>query len=396
MTTQKTIPANACYFNAGEVALELDGDPLSTRVSLLARSSQPIDHWHWGRVVHDLAGVQLSKPKIPIDYAHNSDEVIGFLDSIEVDEAGLRTDGQLVVFNDDDRAAEVAYKSAQGVPYEASINFGGDGIKLEQVDAGESTEVNGYEFEGPGVVVRSWPLRGVAIVPYGADQNTETNTFHKSGEIAVEFLTKGNEMAARKRKKPAAEKFESATIEAPVEDQVAEHQVAEDQIAEDQADEDQVDVDGSAEAVEEIIADAEAAKDDKKDDKKDDQAEKAPADDVKLKPKFTQAEGERFVAEFGEIGASWFVEGISFEQAQERQLSQLKETLDQLKEENAELRQRLGAAEFGEADGVEFSNAPAELGNNAAIFESHSKHLPRAAAAFATRFEVERNGNGRA
>ena len=391
--TQKTIPANACYFNAGEVALELDGDPLSTRVSLLARSAQPIDHWHWGRVVHDLAGVQITKPKLPIDYAHNADEVIGFLDTIEVDEMGLRTDGQLVVFNDDDRAAEVAYKSAQGVPYEASINFGGDGIKLQQVDTGETTEVNGYEFEGPGVVVRSWPLRGVAIVPYGADQNTETNTFKNGGEIAVEFLDrKGNEMAARKRKKPAADQLESATIEAPIEDQVVEDQIAEDQI-EDQ-DADQVDVDGSAEVVEEIVADTEAAKDDKKDEK-DEKGEK-PADEPELKPKFTQAEGERFVSEFGEIGATWFVEGITFEQAQERQLSQLKETLEQLKEENAELRQRVGAAEFGESEGVEFSNAPADLGNNAAIFESHAKHLPRAAAAFATRFEVDRNGNGRA
>jgi hypothetical protein len=34
--------------------------------------------------------------------------------------------------------------------------------------------VNGYQFEGPGIIVREWPLRGVAICPYGADANTES------------------------------------------------------------------------------------------------------------------------------------------------------------------------------------------------------------------------------
>jgi len=60
----------------------------------------------------------------------------------------------------------------EGVPYEASINFGGDGIKIQELGDGETTEVNGARFDGPGIVVREWPLRGVAICPYGADMNT--------------------------------------------------------------------------------------------------------------------------------------------------------------------------------------------------------------------------------
>lgn len=39
---------------------------------------------------------------------------------------------------------------------------------------GEIAPVNGYDFEGPGVIIREWPLRGVAICPYGADANTES------------------------------------------------------------------------------------------------------------------------------------------------------------------------------------------------------------------------------
>ena len=382
------VPANACYFSAGEVVMELDGDPLSTRVSLLARSATPIDHWHWGRVVHDLAGVK-AKDKIPIDYAHNSNEVIGFLDTIEVEERGLRTDGRLVVFSDDDRAAEVAYKSAQGVPYEASINFGGDGIQLEEVKRGESTDVNGYQFEGPGVVVRSWPLRGVAVVPYGADSQTETNILHEGGgEIAVEFLTrKETDMPARKKKaskKPEiGDKLEAAVVEETVE-QVDQVEAIEEPATDDQA------------AVEEIIAETvDQAKDKPADDAKDEK----PADekdDVKLEPKFSQSEGQKFVREFGDIGAVWFVEGITFEEGQQRQLSQLQTELAALRDENEQLRQRVSAVEICEADGVEFSAAPQnEETANSQLFNDYQSKLPTAAAAFATRFEVARNNNGR-
>ena len=379
--SKKQIPAAAFRFNAGEVALEVDGDPLSTRVSLLARSTQPIEHWYWGRVVHDLAGVQVAKEKLPIDYAHKADEVIGFLDSFNVDEGGLRTEGQLVVFNDDDRAAEVAYKSAQGVPYEASINFGGDGIKLEQVDEGASVEVNGYQFEGPGVVVRSWPLRGVAVCPYGADPATESTIFDTSGgEIVVEFLSgKVNKMATRKSKKSAAaEKLDAVVVDEPLADEATD-QVDADQVAADEA--------AVAEIADETAPEA--------DDQADDQAAEKPEADVKLEPKFSQDEGRRFVAEFGEIGAVWFVEGLTFEQAQDRHLSQLKGRLDELLAENEKLKGRVDAAEFGENEPVEFSAAA--VGDDlerSAIRSDYEKKLPRAAAAFATRFDVSRNGNG--
>ena len=181
-------------------------------------------------------------------------------------------------------------------------------------------------------------------------------------------------MATRKKKKvEAAEKLEAAVIEETVEDQV----------------------DADAQAVAEITAETEAEPDDKKESDGDDKPEGDDKGEAKLEPKFSQAEGQRFVDEFGEIGAVWFVEGITFEQAQERQLSQLKDRLDDLLTENIALKSRIEAADFGESEGVEFSNAPADTGDNADIFEAHKKHLPRAAAAFATRFEVDRNNNGR-
>jgi len=168
------IPANACLMHVGEFALGSNGEKAKTvPVRLLARSSQPVKHWFWGRIVHDISGFK-SKTRIPIDYAHDTKEVIGYLNHFENEPDGLAVSGALVPFKDSDRATEIIHKMGLGVPYEASINFGGDGMKILQVDDGEQAEVNGFMFDGPGVIVREWPLRGVAICPYGADANTDS------------------------------------------------------------------------------------------------------------------------------------------------------------------------------------------------------------------------------
>lgn len=176
------IPSAACRLAGGEVEIGDNGDNAKTApIRLKARSGQPIEHWYWGKVVHDLAGMRLSKPRLTVDYAHNDNEVLGYLNHFNTESGDLITSGALTPFRDDDRASEVLYKMRQGVPYEASIFFGGDGIKIEEIGDGMMTQVNGRQFDGPGIVIREWPLRGVAICPYGADQNTESAAM-SSGE----------------------------------------------------------------------------------------------------------------------------------------------------------------------------------------------------------------------
>ena len=175
-TFKDGIPQGACTLTVGEFALGDNGDgSKSAPVSLVARSGKPIEHWFWGRVVHDLAGMQLHKSRLPIDYVHDSKEIVGYLNHFDIGTGDLVTSGALTPFKDSDRATEIIFKSKAGVPYEASINFGGDGIKVQEVGPGEVTQVNGAEFEGPGVVIREWPLRGVAVCPYGADMNTDSS-----------------------------------------------------------------------------------------------------------------------------------------------------------------------------------------------------------------------------
>jgi hypothetical protein len=177
----RDIPAAACFLAAGEIqAARKNPDDRSASLRMVARSGKPIEHPYWGNIVHDLSGVRLHKNRIPVDYCHDPKEIIGYLNHFDGESGDLVTTGALVPFKDSDRATEVLHKMDAGVPYEASINFGGDGIKLEEIAPGQVAQVNGYQFEGPGVIVREWPLRGVAICPYGADMHTESVNFADS------------------------------------------------------------------------------------------------------------------------------------------------------------------------------------------------------------------------
>jgi len=189
-----TIPAAACQFAGGEVSLGDNGEAAKTApVKIKARSGQPIDHWFWGRVVHDLAGMRLDKPRLTIDYVHNDSEVLGYLNHFDSESGDLIASGAIIPYRDGDRASEVLFKMGEGVPYEASIFFGDSGIKIQEIMSGEISPVNGYDFAGPGVIIREWTLRGVAICPYGADSNTESAALSKGPSFTTTQWTEQDE-----------------------------------------------------------------------------------------------------------------------------------------------------------------------------------------------------------
>jgi hypothetical protein len=170
-----SVPASALRMVVGPFELGDNGEGAkSAPIRMKARTAQPVQHWFWGRVVHDMAGMHLHKDRLPVDYVHNPSEVIGYANHFRADTDGLEVSGALVPFKDSDRASEIIHKARAGVPYEASIYFGGDGIKVEDVAEGQAAQVNGFQFAGPGIIIREWPLRGVAVCPYGADMNTRS------------------------------------------------------------------------------------------------------------------------------------------------------------------------------------------------------------------------------
>jgi len=176
-------------------------------VTLKARDAGHINHWAWGKVIHDLS--KMSKPssgRIPIDHVHGN-EALGYIDEFDKTD-GLLLKGKFISTGEGDLAWELATKIAAGVPYQSSIFFDdledGTPFEVEDVKEGKSKTVNGQVFEGPGCIVRKWMLRGVAVCLYGADPKTNTQVLkHQphmepmdTKELLKEFTTKfGAELA---------------------------------------------------------------------------------------------------------------------------------------------------------------------------------------------------------
>lgn len=196
-TTVEQVPREAMRFATGPVRMAAHEDGSSIPLSMLARSADPIDHWYWGAVVHDMDGLELHKDRIAVDYCHADDEILGYIDGFDADPSvGLTLTGGLVPYRDDDRVSEIRHKAAQGVPYEASIYF--DDAKVERLDDGQVATVNGREIEGPASIIRRWSLRGVAVCPYGADKNTNSQFTRDDETVAVSIQsgkTKGQKMS---------------------------------------------------------------------------------------------------------------------------------------------------------------------------------------------------------
>lgn len=312
-TTTKQVPASALQFSVGAFELASNGESAkSAPFRMVARSGKPIEHWFWGNVVHDLDGMRLHKNRLPIDYAHDAKEVIGYANHFESESGDLVVSGALVPFKDSDRATEIIHKQREGVPYEASINFGGDGIRLEEVRDGQSVQVNGYQFSGPGVVIREWPLRGIAICPYGADANTSTE-FAAQTQFLVEITEA--EMPEEQEQLTAAH--------------LENNQEAQQQEAEAQA------VDAAQPADLDTVAEVVA-----------DEAATVEAAATELTGR---SEGQRFLEAFGDQGGVWFAQGRTFSEATDLYVAALKS-------ENESLKQRLSARRGeGESEPVEFS-----------------------------------------
>jgi hypothetical protein len=164
-------PNNAFRFGSPLqfAATETAQSNTSRPITLLARTNSILNHWWWGRCVHDFSGME-HKEKIVLDYCHCDDDLIGYADTFSIGENGLTLSGRIESIEPMDQANKVILQSDKGIPFEASIFF--DDAVLEYVPEGYSTEVNGQTLEGPLTVFRKWLLRACSVCPYGYDSDS--------------------------------------------------------------------------------------------------------------------------------------------------------------------------------------------------------------------------------
>ena len=340
----ETVPSSALTLGMGEFELGDNGeDAKSAPINIVARSNKVLDHWYWGRIVHDLSGCR-HKNRIPIDYCHDSREVIGYLNKFDKSDQAVKTSGALVPFSkENDRASEVVHKAKNGVPYEASIFF--DEPQLERIREGEYVTVNGKKFEGPGIVVRKWILRGVAVCPYGYDSNTSSK-FNKEDQVQVQFINEEEDQEMAQNNETANELNNDETQTEEVDETTVDTDTgADDAEVETSTVEDETDTDTSTEDSETEMSD-----------------------------------GQRFLNAFGDKGGVWFAEGRTFEEAQNLFNKSLQEDNQKLNEEIKKLNSKISAYE-GEEEITDFSSGPDKKAKQSELAKKNGQTKGEAALA---------------
>jgi phage major head subunit gpT-like protein len=120
-------------------------------------------------VVIDLAGVAgLGRP-IPVLRNHDAERIVGH-GVAAVDGGAIKLAGTLSAENEDSN--DITRLAGNGFPWQASVGL--QPMRLENVEPGATSRVNGQDIAGPAIVVRAGKLFEVSIVPLGADDTTAT------------------------------------------------------------------------------------------------------------------------------------------------------------------------------------------------------------------------------
>jgi len=162
--------AHACAFVA-------DGEE-ATQLQMIAYSGGIIsDHYYWGNLVIDLAGMKFTKKKYPILEDHWSRMKIAFTGKPVIEENKLTINPKSTIFVDTPESTEFQKLSKQGFPYESSI-YAEPSI-VERIEEGASSEVNGFTLKGPARIWRQCEFKEASVCVFGYDDKTEAKAFAK-------------------------------------------------------------------------------------------------------------------------------------------------------------------------------------------------------------------------
>ena len=185
MTVEKRkIPRNAMVFRE-DGQFDFAGEGEKRTFSMVAYSGKVIkNHWLWGDLAIDVAGVTFPRRAFPILEEHVREYKIGFSknkpvtknNNIEIEEASLLSN---------ERAEEFYSNAKEGFPYEVSISVRPS--LIEELGEGEVVEVNGYKMKGPGTVFRKGKVREASVCTFGYDDKTSVSVFNDTEEKELEL-----------------------------------------------------------------------------------------------------------------------------------------------------------------------------------------------------------------
>lgn len=130
------------------------------RVKIKVITSSILEHPGLGRFRVKTETAAPSKDRVPLDYNHNEEEVIGYVENFQCTADAITADGVVLIGDDSSDAAKTFAQNIDGgVPFEASAFL--------DLSEAESVELEDGVTEWSGALIR-----GVAICPYGTDRKT--------------------------------------------------------------------------------------------------------------------------------------------------------------------------------------------------------------------------------
>lgn len=197
------IPAEALRFASCATFATTTGDDGKKRrkVEGVAYSGDLLTgHWYWAAVIFDLAGIERPSARLPLLLEHDRGKRVGHT-GLDIGADALRLSDAVLL--DTERGREIADEADQGFPWQMSVHI--EPLRIEELQQGASTTVNGRSITGPATIFRASRIREVSLTPTGVDPNTGAAVFSSRGAAMPPEVTPAADVAALTAQLAAAE-----------------------------------------------------------------------------------------------------------------------------------------------------------------------------------------------
>lgn len=178
---------------AAEADPAMPEKPKAREFTMSVYSGADMEMW-FGKLAVDISGMGHAKGSFPSLVQHDPEKIAGYGESVDKGPKGqgpVTIKGKLLASSPHGRM--VAEHSDEKFPWQAS---GGWRVsEYEEVEDGDTAEVNGREFTGPGLIARKSFLAEGSWVPLGADGNTSAIAAASGDAPEIEVTSRRKTMA---------------------------------------------------------------------------------------------------------------------------------------------------------------------------------------------------------